>query len=285
MRPQYFWRINRITDPDEDARFEDKFGPIILVGMIIIVCSVAIVISINRFSWGMVTHRVSHGQNSGGQGAAGPAPAQGSVIMYGQQQQQQQQQSPGPGPGPQQQKRQQQQDLVQPALQAGDPKSNLMLLQTDSGPRLGPVLWSITLLSCGVVLAILIFSKHPLFAAFRRNLRRELRGERAGEDCEEEEDEGLLRGGMMGVVPRPASGYGSAAASSVPAFEAARPPPGAAAAAAAAAAVSVSGGGSFRRLPPANALQQRWDNIVATMLPDGPQRLHTATAQMPFGVV
>ena len=48
---QYYWRISRITDPDEDARFEDKFGPLFLVGMIIIVCSVAILISVERFSW------------------------------------------------------------------------------------------------------------------------------------------------------------------------------------------------------------------------------------------
>lgn len=29
---RYYWRISRITSPDENARFEDTVGPLILVG-------------------------------------------------------------------------------------------------------------------------------------------------------------------------------------------------------------------------------------------------------------
>jgi uncharacterized membrane protein YidH (DUF202 family) len=77
---QYFWRISRITDPDEDARFEDKYGPLILVSMIIIVCSVAIVISIQRFSW---THFSMATRAESKKHVAPPGPFTMSILASG----------------------------------------------------------------------------------------------------------------------------------------------------------------------------------------------------------
>ena len=257
---QYYWRISRITDPDEDARFEDKFGPLVLVFMIICVCSVAIVISINRFSWGNFSLRgapTGKASKKGGAGDAGGAAlstptatasdAHATTAKYAQEQ----------------------------PIEFGGPRSSLMLLQTDSGLRLGPLSWAIAAFCWSTSFAILLTSQSPLFVLFRRRLWRQLQGVHAGDD----EDAGLL-GSSMGSaswgkmkVGGGAAGYGSAEPSDVPAFEAVCRPP--------AAAVSVSGG-SLQRLPRASAEERRWDRMVATMLPEGRSRLHAD--RVPFHV-
>jgi hypothetical protein len=250
---QYYWRINRITDPDEDARFEDKFGPLFLVFMVIVVCSVAIMISINRFSWSHYSALIK--EHEGGAGGAvptaGDAPAAGAPVVYAQQQQQQQPQQFGG-------------------------RSSMMLRQTNTGVRLGPLSWGIAGFCCSATIAIMVTSQSPLFVMFRRQLWHQVQGVRAGDD----EDE-LLLGSSMGAYSWSGAdgggvaGYGSAKASDVPAFEAARPPP--------ASAVVVSGG-AFQRLPHANAVRQRWDRVVATMMPEGRARLRTSP-QVPYGLV
>jgi hypothetical protein len=262
---EYYWRINRITDPDEDARFEDKCGPLVLVFMIIVVCSVAIIISINRFSW---SHYHMLDRKAGG-GGSSTTFAQAPLA---QPQQQQQQQQP------------QQLQLQQPSSGFGGPRSTLMIMQTnDTAGSMAP-LWGVVVFCCCMSMAIVITSRSPVLIEWRRRLRHQLQGVRAGDD----EDDGLMgsegtaswgkakgeAGGAAGYGSA-AAGYGTAMASDVPAFETAGPPR-------AAAAVSVSGGG-FRRVPHADALQQRWDQMVATMMPDGRARLRTSS--IPFTIV
>ena len=279
---QYFWRISRITDPDEDARFEDKYGPLILVSMIIIVCSVAIGISIQRFSW---THFSMATRAESKKHVAPPGPFTMSILASGaaktaqaaspqfgimaatnaQQQQQQQHNMPPAQPSPV--------EYVEPPLQFGGPKSGMILLQIQ--PSVRAASWAVVVFCSSMTGAVMLTSRSPLFVAFRQQLR--------GAHACGDEEAGLLGsyGGGGWSMPRSdwggeAVSYGSAGASSVPAFEAAVPAPKGAAAAAA--GVSVSAGG-FRRLLHADAAKRRWDQMVAVMLPEG-RRMHSSQIPM-----
>jgi hypothetical protein len=228
--------------------------------MIITVCSVAIMISINRFSWGHFALYTKKAKRAAAAAAAEQAQAATSITTA------------APQAAPQQQQTQQYSSMSG----FGGPRSTMVLMETDGGlPRMA---WGIVAFCSVLFFAVVLTSQSPLFVAFRRRTWQRLRGEREGVE-EEEEDEGLLSdskgSASWGVAEGcSAAGYGSAQPSNVPTFQQATFQP-AAGSKQPAVTVSVSGGG-FRRSPHANAVRQRFDHMVATMLPEGPQRLHTA---------
>lgn len=257
---QYYWRISRITDPDEDARFEDKFGPLVLVAMIIIVCSVAIVISINRFSWGSFDVRDHDKKKDGGvASSSGAMPLALAASAISQQQSQQQVLAAQPQPIP-----------------FGDPKTSLMLRQTDSGVRLGLLSWSIAGFCCATVVLVLTRSQLPVFVVFRRNFGKQLHHHEQAMEVNEEE--GLLGGSKEAAswgkqaVGDCGPSYGSAKPSDVPLFDNAI----------VVSASADTSGGAFRRLPHGSAAERRWELKVATMLPEGRSRMRASP--IPFAI-
>jgi uncharacterized membrane protein YidH (DUF202 family) len=236
---QYYWRINRITDPDEDARFEDKFGPLFLVFMIIVVCSVAILISINRFSWERFAVTPHNDK------------AQTPLASH--------------------------QAQAEP-LQLGGPRGSLMLRQTSSGLRLGVLPWVVAAFVC-LSAAAIVTSQSPGFTAFRQHMWGQLLGSHAGTHEGEpllggsKKDDGWVAGDAGGSA---AGSYGSAEVSGVVAWQPAEPPPDV--------AITISGDHVCRRLPHVGAEQQRWDQIVATVLPEERRtRLHASN--VPLNIV
>ena len=223
--------------------------------MIITVCSVAIMISINRFSWShFALYTSKKAKRAAAAAAAQQAQAATSITT-------------APQSAPQEQQTQQ----FTATSGFGGPRSTMVLMETDGGlPRMA---WGIVAFCSVLFFAVVLTSQSPLFVAVRRRTWQRLRGEREGVE-EEEEDEGLLSDskGSASWGAAEGAGYGSAQASNVPTFQQATFQP-AAGSKQPAVTVSVSGGG-FRRNPHANAVRQRFDHMVATMLPDGPPRLH-----------
>jgi hypothetical protein len=204
--------------------------------MIILVCSVAIVISVNRFSWsGILGH---------GTAAAPVAPTGPTHPVVAQE---------------------------QPQPQFSGPHSSVIMLRSDMYMRLGPVWLAVAaLLLCLFAVALVATSKAPALVAFRRQLRQQVRGALAGGDDREPESGkgGDNKVGASGEKPDAphGAGYGSAQPSDVPAFEPAGSPGDDEAAAV----------GGFQRLPRANVVRRRWDHMVARMMPeDARSRLHT----------
>ena len=250
---QYYWRISRITDPDEDARFEDKFGPLVLVFMIIVVCSVAIGISVNRFNWSHFIHR-------------GAAPA---IIAAS---------DNGSDAPPQ---------VYTQSVQFGGPKSSIMLLQasSQSGVHLAPLSWAVAGFCICMFATVLVTSRSPLFVAYRRRVWRQLRGEHAGQ-LSEEEDYGLLQTSKYeaalsrgsGLAQQgSAGGYGTGQAGAALAYS--KP----AAADAHVVDVPEPAAPSPRAGADAAAEQRRWEQLCAINLPADRVRLHAS--QVPFDMV
>jgi SPX domain protein involved in polyphosphate accumulation/uncharacterized membrane protein YidH (DUF202 family) len=243
---QYYWRISRITDPDEDARFEDKFGPLVLVFMIIVVCSVAIGISVNRFNWSHFIH-------------PGSASAPAKVAAQSSDHHQQQQQEGGGNQG----------------VQFSGPKSSVMLMQAgvQPGMHLAVVSWAVAGLCVCIFATMVVASRAPLFVAYRRHVWRQLRGEHAGQ-LSEEEDYGLLASCKYEAAlnrEQQGAAAGSYGTGEVSASLAYKPPP-----LEAHVVDVVEAAPSPRAEADAAAEQLRWEQLCAINLPTDRVRLHTS---------
>ena len=244
---QYYWRISRITDPDEDARFEDKFGPLVLVFMIIVVCSVAIGISVNRFNWSHFIH---------------PSAPATTVAADGSDGHRQQQAPQGSAQG----------------VQFSGPKSSVMLMQASGGPgmHLALISWAVAGFCVCVFATTVAVSRAPLFVAYRRHVMRQLSGEHAGQ-LSEEEDYGLLQSSKYeaingGLLQQGSSGsYGTGQDDAALAY---KPPPPEAH------VVDVVEAAQSPRA--AAAEQLRWEQLCAINLPADRVRLHAS--QVPIAV-
>jgi hypothetical protein len=171
------------------------------------------------------------------------------------------------------------------SVQFGGPKSSIMLLQASSpsGVHLAPLSWAVAGFCIAMFATVVVTSRSPLFVAYRRRVWRQLRGEHAGQQSEEE-DYGLLQSSKYeaalsrgaGLAQQGgAGGYGTGEAGAALAY--AKPPP------ADAHVVDVPAAPSPRAGADAAAEQRRWEQLCAINLPADRVRLHAS--QVPIGVV